>query len=73
LDERGRGLTINIGTATEPELIDLKKVPLVTIIRDSATPSKVVLLGGGKPQRTLEGEEAQRFIAQFDTIRKQME
>jgi len=66
-------LSINIGTTAEPEFIDLERVPLVTIIRDSAGPSKVVFVGGGKPQRALEGEEAQRFIAQFDAIRKQME
>jgi hypothetical protein len=71
-DERGPMLTINMGTTAEPELIDLGKVPLVTIVRDSAGPSKVVLVGGGKPQRTLEGEEAQRFISQFDAIRKQL-
>jgi hypothetical protein len=67
------GLSINIGTATNPEFIDLEKVPLVTIIRDSAGPSKVVLVGGGKPQRALEGEEAQRFIAEFDAVTKQMQ
>jgi hypothetical protein len=71
--ERGGSLCINIGTAAEPEFIDLEKVPLVTIIRDSAGPSRVVLVGGGKPQRALEGEEAKQFIAQFDAIRKQME
>jgi hypothetical protein len=70
--ERCGKLTINIGTDAEPELVDLERVPLVTIIRDSAGPSKVVLVGGGKPQRALEGEEAQRFIAQFDAIREQM-
>jgi len=65
--------SINLGTAAEPEFIDLEKVPLVMIVRDSAGPSKVVIVGGGKPQRALEGEEAQRFVAQFDAIRKQME
>ncbi len=72
-DQRGRMLTINVGTAADPELIDLEKVPLVTILRDSAGPSKVVLVGGGKPQRTLEGEEALRFIVQFDLLTKQMQ
>ncbi len=64
--------TINIGTTAEPEFIDLERVPLVTITRDPAGPSKVVLVGGGKPERALEGEEAQRFLAQLDAIRKQM-
>jgi len=64
--------TINVGTAAEPEFIDLEKVPMVTIIRDSAGPSKVELVGGGKPPRALEGDDAQRFIAQFDAIRKQI-
>ena len=67
-----RKFTLDIGTPAEPELIDLERVPLVTIIRDSAAPSKVVLVGGGKPQRTLEGEDAQRIINQFDAIQKQM-
>jgi hypothetical protein len=70
--ERCGRFSINIGTAAEPEFIDLERVPLVTIIRDSAGPTKVVLVGGGKPQRALEGEDAQRFIAQFEAIRKQM-
>lgn len=68
----GGRLCINIGTAAKPEFIDLEKVPLVTIVRDSAGPAKVEFFGGGKPQRALEGEEAQRFIAQFDAIRKQI-
>jgi hypothetical protein len=69
-DEPYGKLSINIGTAAAPEFIDLERVPLVTILRDSAGPSKVVIVGGGKPQRALEGEEAQRFIAEFDAIRK---
>jgi hypothetical protein len=69
----GGKLRINVGTAAEPQFIDLEKVPLVTIVRDSAGSSKVVLVGGGKPQRTLEGEEAQRFLAEFDAISKQLE
>src|SRR5207248_420552 len=47
VDERRRMSTIDIGTAADPERIDLERIPLVTIIRDSAGPSKVIIVGGG--------------------------
>jgi hypothetical protein len=71
--EHCESLRINIGTGAAPEFVDFGKVPLVTILCDSAGSSKVAIVGGGKPQRMLEGEEAQRFIAHFDAIRKQMQ
>jgi hypothetical protein len=65
-------LTINIGTAAQPDFMDLERVVLVTLIRNPAGPSLVDIFGGGKPRRTLEGEEAARFITVFDTITNQM-
>jgi hypothetical protein len=68
-----RGPTITIGEGAATELIDLGKARLVTIIRDPDGGSKVVLLGGGKAARTLEGDEAQQFTNQLDVLTQQMQ
>jgi hypothetical protein len=60
--------TIDIGTGSRPDPVELATVYLVTVIRSADGRSVVEVWAAGSGCHLLEGEDAGRFIAQHGEL-----